>query len=174
MAVVSGGQVQIRWAGLAWRWPNAKPNLTSGTKLLVNIARNAKLSLPIMILPENAKPQESAHQESAHQEPTYIEPACVTCTHQTDACWELKCNIYSTCWYKDILSQNWQKKKLWWAGSALKALTSQAFSQQPTKHEKNWWREKNVHTSVDISQLKCPVYAVFVAKMAFARFDGQV
>ena len=66
LAVVSGGQVQIRWAGLAWRWPNAKPNLTSGTKLLVNIARNAKLSLPIMILPENAKPQESAHQESAH------------------------------------------------------------------------------------------------------------
>ena len=66
LAVVSGGQVQIRWAGLVWRWPNAKPNLTSGTKLLVNIARNAKLSLPIMILPENAKPQESAHQESAH------------------------------------------------------------------------------------------------------------
>ena len=33
------------------------------------------------------------------------------------------------------------------------------------------------HTSVDIFQLKCPVYAVFVAKMskmAFARFGGQV
>ena len=66
LTTVSGGQVQLRWAGLAWRWPNAKPNLTSGTKLLVDIARNAKLSLPIMILPENAKPQESAHQEPAH------------------------------------------------------------------------------------------------------------
>ena len=56
LAVVSGGQVQIRWAGLAWHWPNAKPNLTIGTKCLVNIARNAKQSLaiqslPIMILP---------------------------------------------------------------------------------------------------------------------------
>ena len=71
LAVGSGGQVQIRWAGLAWLWPNAKPNLTIRTKNLVNIARHAKLSLsiqnlPIMVLPVNAKPHESAHQEPVH------------------------------------------------------------------------------------------------------------
>ena len=51
LAVVSGGQVQIRWAGLAWHWPNAKPNLPIGTICPVNIARNAKPSLPIENLP---------------------------------------------------------------------------------------------------------------------------
>ena len=49
LAAGSGGQVQIRWAGLAWRWSNAKPNLTIKKKILVNVARNAKL------LPANAK-----------------------------------------------------------------------------------------------------------------------
>ena len=72
LAVGSGGQVQIRWAGLAWRWPNAKPNLTIGTKCLVNITKNAKQSLSFqnhylpITLPEKAKPQEYAHLEPAH------------------------------------------------------------------------------------------------------------
>ena len=65
------GRFWFWWAGLAWHWLNAKANLTIGTKILVNIAKNAKPSLPIqnlpiMILPVNAKPQESAHQEPAH------------------------------------------------------------------------------------------------------------
>ena len=44
---VIGGQVQIWWAGLAWHWSNAKPNLTIGTTYLVIIAKNAKPGLPI-------------------------------------------------------------------------------------------------------------------------------
>ena len=61
LADVSGGQVQIRWAGLAWHWRKAKPNLPIGTKCLVNIARNAKPSLPIQNLPIMLLPVLSNH-----------------------------------------------------------------------------------------------------------------
>ena len=120
LAVGSGGQVQIRWAGLAWRWPNAKPNLTIGTKILVNVARNAKLSLP------------SAHSKPAHYDiaskcqttgicpsgacplETYLYRTCPC--HMNSSNWCLlgaqMHHLFNKCWYKHILSQNWQKADL--------------------------------------------------------------
>ena len=128
LVVGSGGQVQIRWAGLAWRWPNAKPNLTIGTKMLVNVARNAKLSLP------------SAHSKPAHYDiaskcqTTGICPsgACPLETHLYRTCpchmnssnWCLlgaqMHHLFNKCW-SSIFCRKIGKKliyALWWAGSA--------------------------------------------------------
>ena len=121
LAVGSGGQVQIRWAGLAWRWPN----LTIGTKILVNFARNAKLSLP------------SAHSKPAHYDiaskcqttgicplGTYLYRTCPC--HMNSSNWCLlgaqMHHLFKKCWRKHILSQNWQKADL------LNHLTSQIFA----------------------------------------------
>ena len=67
---VIGGQVQIRWAlqgqspavtGQVLLGIGEKPNHHIGTKCLVNIARNAKPSLPIQNLPIMLLPVLSNH-----------------------------------------------------------------------------------------------------------------
>ena len=88
---VIGGQVQIRWAGLSWYWPNAQPDLPIETICQISIASDTKPSLPIRNLPilisqEGPNLPKSANWVPAHLVPAHWEPANHNTAHNAITC----------------------------------------------------------------------------------------
>ena len=116
LAVVSGGQVQIKWAGLAWHWLNAKLNSTIRTKMSDQYCQECQAK------PAHSKP---AHYDIASKcQTTEIGPSGTCPCHVNSSNWYtcLQLTYYNILqyhiivqkngWYKLILLRNWQKADL--------------------------------------------------------------